>query len=148
MHLNSESVKTDKPLRGIEESSHKSPTIETRQYCALNHFEGEDCAGSYIVSVHDETLWGLGTTVWVRCSICQYKSQLKLFEETECVTQRDKEAAKFTKSITLYTDMRFLFATIDVALPSLIIHRKITPWTSPVRKVPVLQRNVRHKTWC
>ena len=66
--------------------------------------------------------------VWapVRCSLCQYKSTFKLYQETESAPQKGRKTAKInlqlgaflTKSNTAYADIRFLFATIDVAPPS------------------------------
>ena len=93
------------------------------------HFEeSENCAGKFIFPASDESLWGLGTTVGVTCSLCHYKDQFKLYEETVCAphSQKGRKAAKInlqlgaflTKSNTPYTDIRFLFATIDVAPPS------------------------------
>ena len=44
--------------------------------------------------VCDKSLWGLGTTVGIRCSFCDYNDQFKLFEETVCAPQRGRKATE------------------------------------------------------
>ena len=138
-----EQVRGDEPRRRC----HKSPattntkvkTVEGNRIVNMNltsemlnavyqnHIkEGQGCSGNFIFPAENEKLWGLGTTVQVRCSLCQYKSTFKLYQETESAPQKGRKTAKInlqlgaflTKSNTAYADIRFLFATINVAPPS------------------------------
>ena len=93
---------------------------------SIHHQQSKNCAGNFILPAEQEKLWGLGTAVGVKCTICEYEGNFKLFEEMENATQKGRKAEKcnvqlgafMTKSHTPYSDIRFLFATLDIPPPS------------------------------